>query len=269
MKHAVSFSEKLFAVMHRDLVSASRYSVGFGMQFFILLFELASAYYLAKAIGPAFRPEGTDYYWYLLIGTAFLDLMMSTMAMFVRQVEDAQNTGTMEVMMTTATKPLAVVILGVLSTLSARVVHLIVYFSLGIYLADSAIPSPSWPVVIVVLLLSIALILAVGLLASAFQILAFRGAAIIWLASLGAGLFTGVMFPVSVLPAFLQTIAHFNPFFYALSALRQALLHGSEPALLSPLMMLAAITAVFLPLSVFTFRFALQKARQSGSLSYY
>ncbi len=52
--------DKLFAIVRRDLLTAVRYRAAFALTTAGTLIELAAFYYLSRAIGPGFQPEGTE-----------------------------------------------------------------------------------------------------------------------------------------------------------------------------------------------------------------
>jgi ABC-2 type transport system permease protein len=81
---------------------------------------------------------------------------------------------------------------------------------------------------------------------------------------------SGVMYPVTVLPGWLQTVGHFLPLTHALVVLRGAFLMGAPPsAVRGNLAALAAFGAVLIPIGVATFGYALRRARVDGSLTHY
>jgi ABC-2 type transport system permease protein len=81
---------------------------------------------------------------------------------------------------------------------------------------------------------------------------------------------SGVMYPVTVLPAWLQTIGRFLPLTHALVVLRGGFLTGAPPsAVRGNLAALAVFAAVLIPAGVATFGYALRRARVDGSLTHY
>src|SRR6266516_3981906 len=68
--------DKMAAILRRDLLSALRYRNGFLLTAFASVAELASFYFLARAIGPGFRPEGVEYFPFLLVGTGFYTFLV-------------------------------------------------------------------------------------------------------------------------------------------------------------------------------------------------
>lgn len=76
------------------------------------------------------------------------------------------------------------------------------------------------------------------------------------------------MFPVTILPAWLQPVANIFPTTVALDAIRLALLQGTAfDALLPNIAGLILFALILVPLSLFAFRVALDIARRDGSLT--
>ena len=126
--------DKLLAIWRRDLLIALRYRAGFWMPVLALLAEMVAFYYLARAIGPGFRPEGMDYFSFLLIGTGFYGFFVVGISAFVSAVHDAQISGTMEVLMTTSTPAPVIIFLTAASVFLERTLYLVLYLGLGLWL---------------------------------------------------------------------------------------------------------------------------------------
>jgi ABC-2 type transport system permease protein len=78
-----------------------------------------------------------------------------------------------------------------------------------------------------------------------------------------------MLFPVTILPGWLQVIAHLNPVTYALDAMRAALLNGATvPQIASKLLVLLMFAVVLLPSSVLGFSWTLRRTKITGTLSH-
>ena len=78
-----------------------------------------------------------------------------------------------------------------------------------------------------------------------------------------------MLFPVSILPDWLQFAARLNPVTYALEAMRAALLGGARVAALwFPLTTLLLFAAVLLPVSMSTFAWSLRRTKITGTLTH-
>lgn len=261
---------KLRAVAQRDLLTTVRGSTGIVLRFLFVGIELATFYFLARAVGPTFRPEGLDYFWFLLTGTAVFELLLASAQTLIRTLRDAQISGMLEVLLSTSTRAVVVILLDSLSTLAGRVAHAVVYISLGVLLFRPQLPNPNWLATLLILLLAVTLSVAIGLAASAVQIWLQKGDSAIALFSGLLALFSGVLFSVQALPPWLRVIADANPFAHALFGIRAAALKGAPWSELYPtLLVLGAFCAVLVPLGLWLFAFALARARRTGSLLFY
>lgn len=80
----------------------------------------------------------------------------------------------------------------------------------------------------------------------------------------------GVLYPVAVLPAWLQPISHVIPLTYSLSAMRRAILLGHSLGEVAPdVLVLSLFSGVLLPLTFVAFRYAVNRAKIEGSLTQY
>jgi ABC-2 type transport system permease protein len=81
---------------------------------------------------------------------------------------------------------------------------------------------------------------------------------------------SGVLYPVSVLPAWLRAIGRLLPLTHTLAVLRGALLVGLSPAALADSFgALIVFAGLLAPVGTAVFAFALRRARIDGSLSHY
>jgi ABC-2 type transport system permease protein len=79
----------------------------------------------------------------------------------------------------------------------------------------------------------------------------------------------GMLFPITILPDWLQQVARLNPVTYALDAMRAALLAGSGiMALWRPLGVLLLFAVILLPSSMAVFAWALQRTKTTGTLTH-
>src|SRR5438132_10259683 len=262
--------DKMAAILRRDLLSALRYRNGFLLTAFASAAELASFYFLARAIGPGFRPEGVEYFPFLLVGTGFYTFLVMGIHSFVLIVQEAQQTGTLEILMTTSTPAPVLIFLSAMSAFAGNTVQLLFYVGAGLLLAGSLPQSPNIPGCIVIFALSVVIAVAIGILAAALQLAIQKGSALVWLLGSGIWFMTGTLFPVTTLPKPLRLLADLIPITHSLKAMRLALLQGAGFfSLGTELVILALFSCVLLPMSLWIFSCALRRARLEGTLSFY
>jgi ABC-2 type transport system permease protein len=117
--------------------------------------------------------------------------------------------------------------------------------------------------------LLIAATLSLGLIAAGVTLVVKRGEPISASVHVINGLLAGVLYPVSVLPTWLQTIADWVPLTHALALLRSAILPQTTSPPSHHLAVLAVMTAVLSVLAVLFFSRALTRAKRKGTLSHY
>ncbi|HVP42054.1 MAG TPA: ABC transporter permease [Terriglobales bacterium] len=262
--------DRLSVILRRDILTALRYRAASGTYVAGMLAELAAFYYLARAVGPGFRPDGVDYFPFLLLGTGLYGFFVAGVASFVNSIHEAQLTGTMEVLMTTSTPEPELVFLTAASAFFTRTLHLAFYLVVGVVVFRVELAHPNIAGALAVFVLSMAIAVAAGIAIAAVQVALQRGAGMVWLLGSLLWLLTGATFPVSALPSPLRQVGELIPITHSLDGLRLALLHDADWGTLArPLAVLAVYTLVLLPLSVWLFGRALRYARREGSLSYY
>jgi ABC-2 type transport system permease protein len=262
-------TDKLRAILRRDLLTAVRHRSGFVMTFVGVFTELAAFYFLSRAIGPSFRPGGVEYFPFLLVGTGVFTFFVMSAQAFLSAVQEAQQTGTLEVLMTTSTEPAELVILSSISAFAGNLVNLVIYLAAGVAVFRASIHA-NFLSCAVVLILSLAIALALGIIAATLQVAFQKGAALLGLLSSGIWFLSGAMFPVESLPRPLELLARAVPLTYAIEGMRSALLEGrSVMAMASTFAALAGFAVVMLPLALAALSLSLRRARQNGTLSFY
>jgi ABC-2 type transport system permease protein len=144
------------------------------------------------------------------------------------------------------------------------------FLSVPIHLA-----AVNWPLFVVAMSLGLTALMGMGLLLAGVSYLIARHAGFIGEAVSGAlYLFTGSIFPLDVLPAWLQPIGYLLPMTYWLEAVRRALLGSSAAptfAAWNDMQVIAALavsTLAWCVISVMYFRYAENRARQLGLLDW-
>jgi len=262
-----SVLDKTVMIVRRDLLTTVRYRTGFLLAAAGAVTELAAFYYLSIAVGPDFRPEGLEYFSFLLVGTGFYTFLLMGVHAFLQTVQDAQQTGTLEVLMTTSTSPPVLVFLSAMSAFAANTITLLFYLVAGVLFG--APWNPKLGSSVAVFLLSVIIAISIGLVAAALQLAVQKGSAVVW--ALGSVWFlTGPLFPVHTLPKPLRNAAQLIPITHSLQGMRRALLEGASLRMIwHELVILAIFAAILVPFSLVFFSWTLRRARLEGTLSFY
>lgn len=259
--------------LHRDIRIASTYRSPFVLEIIEALFGAALFYYVARFVdSPQLRqalPQGNSYFTYSLVGFVFFDYLHAALDSFDRSLEEARDSGTLEPLLVTQVS-LPVILVG-----SAIYPFVITTLRIAIYLAWSAalfhfpLRAANWLSVVAVLLATLFAFSGLGIFSAAYLLLFKKGNPSKWFFLGVSSVVGGMLFPVSILPDWLQVIARLNPITYALDAMRAALLDGANLAILArPLLVLLLFAAVLLPTSILAFSWALRRTKITGTLSH-
>lgn len=259
--------------MKRDFIGWTSYKFALILEIAGLFTSLITFFFIARLIGleaaPYLEIYGGDYFSFYLVGAILSAYFWRGFSTFVGTIEGGQVSGTLEIMLVTPTQ-LSTVLLssslfGFIYTTVMVLIQIIMGVLLGVNFGNINIISS-----FVVFSLTIITFSALGLMSAAF-ILAFkRGDPIAWFIGGVGSLLGGQLFPVTLLPGWLQNISEFIPITHALHAMRLAVLRGYDIlALSNEILILVAFSVILVPLSIMTFNAAVQKAKKDGSLLKY
>jgi ABC-2 type transport system permease protein len=265
---------KVLACFERDLTIARSYRGAFIYELAETLFGVATYYYLSRFVQSAelsrALPTGGDYFAFALVGVAFYDYMTVSFDLFEDSLQQARQNGTLEALLVTETSLATQLAGSCIYPFALLAMRTLVYILWGVLLFDFPIAEANWGGALLVLAVSIASFAALGVLSAAHLLLFKKGTPVRW-AFLGvSGLVSGMIYPVSVLPDWLQTVARFIPVTWSLEAMRGALLEGAPLAALWPaLQILLLFAVILLPLALGAFSWALRRTRITGTLTHF
>lgn len=264
---------KVIAFVRRDLQIEASYRFYFSSQVVSIALSVASYYFLARFVGgslnPALTEYGGDYFAFLLIGVSLNDYLATSLNAFSRSIRESQLAGTIEALLTTQTTLSTIIVASAVYPFLWTSLNVILYFVLGLGVFGVHFARGNWPGALLILLLAIVVFSGFGILSASFVMVFKRASPVVWMVSV-SWLLGGVLYPVSVLPGWLQSLAALLPITHAIQGMRAALLQGQPWAgLWRPVGTLALFAAIILPLSLFSFERAVRRARIDGSLGQY
>lgn len=269
----VRSAKKAWAFVKRDFLIATSYRVAFLMQLLSVVLWVPICYFIGEGISSGdsdlLEPYGGDYFAFLLIGMGLLGYMTISLRTFNQSIRESQLMGTLEIMLLSPTSVRELLIY------SSLWIYLFLTLRFGMYLLIGALfgldlGSGNIPAAIVVLMLSIPAFASFGIASAALVLLIKRGESLTVALSTVSLVLGGVLYPVSVLPEWLQPCANLVPITHANEAMRLALFSGYSVRELTPqLGALAMFAFVLLPISLLLFRRAVRWTKASGTLAHY
>jgi ABC-2 type transport system permease protein len=232
----------------------------------LLQFALMGIFLQEGNTFPAIAQYGGNILAFLITGsvfTAFVGMALSTFGAFVRL---EMKMGTLEHLLVSRTPLVHLMLYEGLMNFLATVVSASAILTILVLLFGVPLQVNLLGVAASLLLLIFAL-LGMGLASAGILLVSKQGDPITWVFTTLTGLLSGVLYPVAILPAWLQTISWTLPTTQALHALRLSLTGAAGPdELAAPLGALLLWGAISLPLGALVLRWGLNQARRQGSL---
>ncbi len=270
----VWFLRVVVAFVRRELAEVSRYRLAFFVRALSFGLAVVSLYFFARFVGAAenrhLRPYGGDYLSFGIVGLLVTELQQVGVSSLAWRVRMAQVRGTLEAEL--ATPAPAWIVLGAAPVyeFAAAALRSAAYLVAASWLLGVRYERANGAAVALVVPFVLLAFVGLGLLTAAATMLSRRQNPVAVVLGAASLFLSGVLYPVSVLPPWLQAAARFLPLTHALEALRGALLVGASPAQLLPVLSaLAAFALVLGPAGLALFVYALRRARIDGSLTHY
>jgi ABC-2 type transport system permease protein len=265
---------KLALLFRRDLAVARSYRAAFLIDIFQALFGSASFYFLSRFVASSALekslPPGTSYFSFALVGIAFFDYLGVALSTFDASLEEARQNGTLENLLVTQTS-LPVILAGSsLYPFALMSLHTAIYLGWGAVLFGFPLQGANWLGAILVLGASVLAFSGLGILSASYLLIFKRGNPVNW-AILGlSSVVGGMMYPISVLPKWLQYLAWLTPVTYSLQGMRAAILgHATIRELFPSIAGLLLFAAILLPISFGIFSWALRRTKVTGTLTHF
>lgn len=267
-------ARKAAAFLRRDFLISSSYRLALGLELVEILFTATVVYFLADFLRrqglETITPFAQDYFSFLILGLAFFDYLGAALDTFSRSLREGQVSGTLETLLVTQTSLETIILGSSLYAFLATTFRLLVYLLAGVVLFGLPLARANWGATVLLLVLSIAAFSALGILSACFIVLFKKGDPFGWLLLAASGLLGGVFYPVSALPDWLQRVAPWLPITPCLEGVRRALLAGEGlPELWPQGLALALFAGLGLPLALGLFRWAVHRAKLTGTLAHY
>jgi ABC-2 type transport system permease protein len=266
--------QKLWLLFRRDFAVARSYRAAFILEAFQALFAVASFYFLSRFIeSPQLErslPQATGYFSFALVGLAFFDYLTVALHTFDESLREARQNGTLENLLVTQTS-LPVILAG--SSLYPFVLlslRTMIYIGWGAALFGFPLRGANWPGAALILAASVLTFCGLGILSASYLLVFKRGNPVNWAVVGFSSVVGGMLYPVSVLPKWLQYAARLVPVTYSLEGMRAAILgHATLRELWPSLAALLAFAAVILPISFAAFSWALRRTKVTGTLTHF
>ncbi len=258
----------------RDAITAMSYRTSFIVQLLGNVLILGVFYFVGKTIGPAGIPAleeyGGNYLAFLLIGVALTDCVGVSLNTFAKQIREGQLTGALEAtLMSPASLP-RILVYSSLWGYFFSAVRFVLYLVIGALLYGVGMGQANLASAVVIFVLTVLCFAGIGMGWAAVVIVIKRGESLMTVAGYLVILLSGVLFPTSVLPGWLATLAEAVPLTHALDGMRRGLLRGEGLSELWVILVtLVLFAGVLLTAGFVAFNVAVRITKRTGSLTEY
>jgi ABC-2 type transport system permease protein len=261
-----------WAFFKRDAAVALSYRTAFVVTLLGNLFALIVCYYVGQMMGnqdiPALRKYGGSILAFLLIGIAMTDSVGISLTTFAAQVREGQMTGSLEATLMSPVPLPLILIYSSLWSYFLSAFRFALYLGLGALFYGVGLERANLGAATAIFALTVASFAGIGMMWAAVVMLVKRGESIMNLAGALLVLLSGTLFPVSLLPRWMQAVTEFVPLTHGLEGMRFALLQGVGLGDMMPIVWkLAAFTVVTIALGLLAFNLAVWAAKERGSLT--
>jgi len=199
---------------------------------------------------------------------ALTDCVGVSLTTFATQIRESQMSGALEATLMSAVGLRRILIYSSLWSYFLSLCRFLFYILIGATVFGVGLKQANLTSALIIFLLTVLAFAGVGMLWASVVMLIKRGEAITAVLGYFVMLVSGVVFPVAVLPAWLQTVAQWVPLTHALDGMRFALLKGADLGELAPVIgTLCAFSVVLLAGGMYAFKLAVDIAKRTGSLT--
>lgn len=265
--------QQVLAFIRKDFCIAVTYKLQFAFQFCQVFFSIAIIYFIGKMFdgsgaGRLFDRYDANYFSFALVGIAINSYCRAGLVNITNDIRQTMTQGSFEALCATPIHYAWLLLCGALWPFIFETVRVVIYFITGRLIFGLVLPNANWLAAWVVLSLTVPIFILLGVISSGILIVVKRGDPVNWIFSSLSALLAGTMFPIDVLPEWLQKIAFFLPLTHALEALRQSLLVGASLRdIASHLWALVLFVIILIPMTLLLNRWCLKRAKRQGAFS--
>ncbi len=259
------------AVCTRDFRIWASYRMRFFSTLFAAAFGVTLFYYVSRLVNSPEVGSADDYFGFVVVGTATLELLTATLTAPVATLRSELVAGTFERMVVSAFGPVASIVSLIIFPLLLGLLVGAVTIGTAAVVFGMSLDWATVPLAIPAALLGALSFAPFGLLiAAAVLVIKQTNAGATFVIS-GLALVSGLYFPVSLLPDWIEWASHVQPLTPTVDLLRYLLI-GTPMSVGTPLgaaAKLVAFAAVMLPISAAVLRASVQRSRRNGTITEY
>lgn len=265
---------RVAAFIKRGFLMSVSYRTSFALNLLSLFLNVAQMAFLAVFLSggnslPQLEQYGGNLLNYLISGTIFMNVVSWAISSYQSTIYSEQQMGTLPYLLCSPGSVVGVLFLSSLWT----IIWTLFTSTFGLFVTATLFQAHlkvNLPATLLVFALTIITLGGIGLASAGIILVTKQGDPISWVFTTVASFTSGVVFPLDVLPSWLQAVGQVLPTTYAMRALRRALLVGAGLSDIWPDIRILLLTAlVTVPLGLLIFHLGYNRSRVDGSLFEY
>ncbi len=258
------------AIARRDFLVVRSYRLSLFSASVFGVLDLGVYFFISKTLGEpasASLQGAPSYFAFAAIGVVLGGVLDSTSVSVASRLREEQLTGTLEALAVQPITPLSLCVGLVSFPFVFACINAAVFLSLASLAMGLDVSRTSWTGVVVTLLASAVALAPLGVLAGAVVLLVKRGVVIVSGLAYVMAILGGSVFPIAVLPDWLEPVGRAMPMRFAFDGVRAALFRGEHWE--HDVLVLLALGLVLAPVALTAFALALRRTKSAGTLSEY
>ncbi len=264
----------IFKQIKKDFLWEYSYKISFFGQFAGMFLTLITFFFLSKTFEANqsihLDSYANNYFLFSIIGIAFLDHSSILIRSLSSSIRDAQAFGYVDTLLHSQRSTISVMLCMLAYPYIKGNLKFVFYLLFASLISDFSLPLHTYALASLILFSSSLFFLGIAFLSGAFVLVYKQADPINYLTNILISLLSGIIYPVSVLPNYLQAFSDAIPATYSLELLRGLIFNGylaDEVDL--DLIGSFFITCIIVIISLVMFNFAINKVKKDGSSGKY
>ena len=264
---------KATAFIKKDMKISVSYKLQFVFQFLQVFFGISVIYFIGKMLGQSgnasvLRQYGGDYFSFALIGLAINSYLRAGLVTMTNDIRQTMNQGTLEAMCATPTNYSWLILCSSLWQFVFETIRVVCYFAVAILIFGMRIDNANWPAALLSMALTAPIFLMLGMISCSILVVVKKGDPVNWVFSSLGAILAGTMFPISVLPEWMQKVSYCLPLTHSLQAARRSLLVGAGMEQISAnILALLIFIIILIPVTIAVNNVCMKNAKKKGAFS--
>lgn len=261
--------------LKKDFLVDFSYKISFFGQFFGMLFTAISFFFISEIFvgskSPHLEQFNYDYFIFVTIGIAILDIVITTMRALTISLREAQSFGYIELFFISRVNASYIFLCSTIYPFIKGMIKFTIYMVFLQAIGDNDFLLISILKSFFIFIVMIIPFIALSFLALSFVLYFKQSDPINSLINLLVSIFSGILYPVSVLPKFMQDISFLIPLTSQLNSVRHLLVNNSvDEYIFSELFFMHILfSLLFLFICLKIFKITINLVKKKGTIGTY